>query len=369
MALLAGGPHLGPAVLFWSLAGLLLVAAMLLGRWRVTPLGSASWLVLLLGVAPSSFVSATLLALCMIGYGLAPRFARYSVFREEPRMLLGVMGCLAFVTLILLYGSVKAALLGYPDMLVTGNGSSTFVFNWYQDRFDDRPDGSWVFSISLTAFRVLMLAWALWMAFSVIRWARWALKLFLAFSRVLSHPTPPEGGSGGSGGSGDPGGPAGSGDTGGAGGTVEAGGAAGSGGAGGPGGAGGTGGGGGAGGTGGPGGSDRNGGSGGNGGSGSTAPRNGSSDSAATPLCAPAGGAMPAGGPQRPAAARDASRRAATDDARPAAPAAPDPGRGAENDSDPELKITGWMVVKGILMLAGVILLLGLLPMLWLLVF
>ena len=78
---------------------------------------------------------------------------------------------------------------------------------------------------------------------------------------------------------------------------------------------------------------------------------------------------MPAGGPQRLATAHDASRRAAMDGVRPAAPAAPDPGRGSENDPDPELKITGWMVLKGILMLAGVILLLGLLPMLWLLIF
>ncbi|MDX2171272.1 MAG: hypothetical protein SF182_29655, partial [Deltaproteobacteria bacterium] len=66
--LFAGGPRLGPAVLFWSTLPILLLIAFGLGRLRLTPLGTLDWLLLGIGltqvpVAAAAVVAGWLLAL------------------------------------------------------------------------------------------------------------------------------------------------------------------------------------------------------------------------------------------------------------------------------------------------------------------
>ena len=51
---------------------------------------------------------------------------------------------------------LRVALLGHPGR--------HWVLGWYQDRTLDLLPTAWVVSIPLLAYRVLMLAWALWLA-------------------------------------------------------------------------------------------------------------------------------------------------------------------------------------------------------------
>jgi hypothetical protein len=85
---------------------------------------------------------------------------------------------------------VHHGLLGHPEMFVTGYGSTTQNLQWFQDR---TPDGSLpsptVISVSIWAYRALMLAWALWLARSVLRWIPWAAKQLL--SGGIWRPRPP----------------------------------------------------------------------------------------------------------------------------------------------------------------------------------
>ena len=64
-------------------------------------------------------------------------------------------------------------LLGYPEMQVAGNGSSAYDLNWYQDRSDPVLPRAEVWSVPLSAYRLLMLAWALWLAYALLGWLRW----------------------------------------------------------------------------------------------------------------------------------------------------------------------------------------------------
>jgi hypothetical protein len=73
---------------------------------------------------------------------------------------------------------VERGLLGQPDMQVAGNGSTNLVLRWYQDRTLAVLPNAWVISIPLLAYRVLMLAWALWLAFSLLTWLRWGWECF-----------------------------------------------------------------------------------------------------------------------------------------------------------------------------------------------
>ena len=57
-------------------------------------------------------------------------------------------------------------------MQVTGNGSHSGELRWFQDRSAANLPQPWVLSVPLLAYRVLMLLWALWLAFSLISWLR-----------------------------------------------------------------------------------------------------------------------------------------------------------------------------------------------------
>lgn len=195
VVLATGGPLVGPAVLFWSLLVLLVVLSVLLARYAPTPLGTFSWLVLLFGVAPISYGAAFMLVGSIVGYCLLPRASRILPehrVAEHATTIKTLMILMALLATAMLYASVKGALLGFPDMLITGNGSDAFRLNWYQDRFQEQAESAWVLSISLVAFRVLMLVWSLWMAFSVVRWVRWGIRTYIEFHRdTPTPPTPP----------------------------------------------------------------------------------------------------------------------------------------------------------------------------------
>jgi len=77
---------------------------------------------------------------------------------------------------------VSQGLLGHPDMLIAGNGSSSgpsgSTLIWFADRISGPLPRPWVISAPLLVYRLAMLAWSLWLALAVIRWARWIWSCF-----------------------------------------------------------------------------------------------------------------------------------------------------------------------------------------------
>jgi hypothetical protein len=64
--------------------------------------------------------------------------------------------------------------LGLPEMQIAGNGSTAYALSWYQDRSGSVLPRGLVLSVPLWVYRFLMLAWALWLAFALLGWLRWA---------------------------------------------------------------------------------------------------------------------------------------------------------------------------------------------------
>jgi hypothetical protein len=83
------------------------------------------------------------------------------------------LAALTLVALLTLGVAVQQGLLGYPDMQIAGNGSTSTALHWYQDRSAATPIQAWVFSVPLWVYRVTMLAWALWLAAALLHWLRW----------------------------------------------------------------------------------------------------------------------------------------------------------------------------------------------------
>jgi len=81
---------------------------------------------------------------------------------------------ISVIAVLALVVSVPSALLGSPEMQITGYGSSGYYYRWFSDHAGESLPTAWVFSLPLWIYRGAMLAWSLWLAFALLRWLKWA---------------------------------------------------------------------------------------------------------------------------------------------------------------------------------------------------
>lgn len=177
----AWGPTTGPAVLYWSQLLVLLVIAWLLARRAPTPLRLRHWLLLGLGFSAFDWGAFALVVGWLILLGLRARLAEPAGWSRW-RFNLAQLGLavLTVLALLVLVAAVPKGLLGQPDMHVAGNDSSAWALRWFADRSDGMLPAAGAFSVSLWWYKLAMLAWALWLAYELVGWLRWA---FEAWSR------------------------------------------------------------------------------------------------------------------------------------------------------------------------------------------
>ena len=173
-----GGPRLGPAVLFWSYLAVVVLAAIGLGRVPWTPLRTRHWLLLGLGLTQVHPLAAVLVVGWLLALGLRGRqpFPVDGRARFDGAQVLLVVWTAA--ALAAMYFAIQKGLLGIPDMQIAGNGSTALGLHWMQDRIPELMPSAWVLSLPLFTFRILMLAWALWLALSLLGWLRWGWRCF-----------------------------------------------------------------------------------------------------------------------------------------------------------------------------------------------
>ncbi len=174
-----GGPSLGPAVLFWSLIPLIVLVAIGLGRLRLSPASPWQWGLLLLGLSQAPPMGAIVVAgwlLALAWRGAKGQGLSNGAFNA---VQIGLV-LLSLQALSVLGAAVAEGLLGQPAMQISGNGSIATHLVWYQDRSADTLPQPWVISVPLWVYRILMLAWALWLANSLLNWLRWGWGCFTA---------------------------------------------------------------------------------------------------------------------------------------------------------------------------------------------
>lgn len=175
--LLLGGAGMGPAVVFWSLLTVFLLVSVGLGKTELSPLSWKHWFLLSLGLTQIGVGSAAIVAGWFLAMGL--RGKRPPQQGRELKLASLFLGFWTLAAAACLFASIKRGLLGAPDMQIAGNGSSAQLLRWYLDRAGDALPRPWVFSVPLWVYRVTMLAWALWLAESLLRWSKWAWGCFV----------------------------------------------------------------------------------------------------------------------------------------------------------------------------------------------
>ena len=187
--LLAGGPAIGPAVLYWSHLLVAALLAWLLGQVRITPLGPVSWFLLLVGLSQVSLVHLALPIIGLLSFGakrLAPPASwwRYNLVQVA-------LVALSLLSTAALYTAVSRGLLGAPDMQIAGNGSTAQQLRWYADRASGALPTPWILSTPVWVYRGLMLVWSLWLAAALVKWVPWLWFSFSGGGLIKRRPAPP----------------------------------------------------------------------------------------------------------------------------------------------------------------------------------
>lgn len=167
------GPLRGPAVRFWVILACSALAALALGRVPHTPLRAAEWMLLVIGLT-QVFLPAALVVigwLFLLAWRGTPSFQRLR--SSAYNLLQTLLLLLTFAALGILVAAVGEGLLGHPEMFIRGNDSGGRVLRWYQARSDTLLPQPGCVSVSIWWYRLLMLAWALWLAAALLRWLRW----------------------------------------------------------------------------------------------------------------------------------------------------------------------------------------------------
>jgi hypothetical protein len=165
------GLPVGPAVLYWGELIVMLAIAFALSRTRRTRLRFRDWLLLGLGFSTFSWGALLVVVAWLFAFDWRER-GELSQVRWRFNLVQVALVLLTAVALLALASAIPQGLLGQPDMHVTGDGSSAQSLRWFADRSKDALPQASAISLPLWLYKLLMLAWALWLANALIGWLR-----------------------------------------------------------------------------------------------------------------------------------------------------------------------------------------------------
>ena len=186
--LFATGPTLGPAILYWSELLALIAAALLLGRFKATPLRWWHWLLLGIGFSTFSWGALAVVAIWLLAFGTRASWSAGWSRRAYNLSQIGFATLTAVAFSAILIG-IPSGLLGNPDMHVTGFESEGHRLTWFADQTETTTPGAAVWSLPTWTYKALILAWALWLSFALVRWLPWVWSCFAARGLWLAKPT------------------------------------------------------------------------------------------------------------------------------------------------------------------------------------
>jgi hypothetical protein len=178
----ADGKGVGPDFLFWSILPPLVLLALALHFMKLGQINGLSWLLVMVGFTQANSFGLYIgigMSMLFIGWlyllkvreGLAP--FEMSAFRFNALQIFLVVVTLA--ALLSMADGLFNGLLGHPKMQVAGNQSDAWFLRWFNDH--GMPQAS-VLSLPLLYYRIVILLWAVWLSFIVLRWIKYGWHAF-----------------------------------------------------------------------------------------------------------------------------------------------------------------------------------------------
>ena len=187
--LAAGGPAMGPALLFWGVLVVIVLVAIGLGRSRLAPVATWQWLLLGIGMSTINSAGSLLVVAWFIAMARRAALDTQPLSRSQLQWLQVGLVLLTVLALGSLISTIPLSLLSTPDMQVAGNQSSAHELLWFQDRTAQGLPQAWTVSLPMWAYRAAMLAWSLWLVFALLGWCRWGWDCFSRGELWRSQPS------------------------------------------------------------------------------------------------------------------------------------------------------------------------------------
>lgn len=174
------GPELGAAMVYWGVLIVVIAIALMLPTIAnrldlAVPVSILGWLLIGLGLSTVNTYGA--LVLIAFFFGVAALDKHHAVLTASKRwrqLILILVFILTLVAAWVVVATIPSGLLSTPNMTVVGNGSSGHLFKYYQDvTVNEQVPIVEVYSLPMWIYRVVMLAWSLWMAQRLLVWAKW----------------------------------------------------------------------------------------------------------------------------------------------------------------------------------------------------
>jgi hypothetical protein len=168
--LFAGGPMVGPALLFWAILIVLLMISIGLGQVKSFPLRWYHWFFLSAGMSTVDNIGGVLVVAWFLVFAIRAKITSENRFFNSWQIGCVVLTAAAIGSLI---ATIPMGLLSTPDMQVSGNFSSNYILRWYEDISGAVFPQGFFFSLPIWVYRTLMLIWSLWLALCLTKWIKW----------------------------------------------------------------------------------------------------------------------------------------------------------------------------------------------------
>ena len=172
------GPQLGPAVMYWPELAALVLFALILGRIGIAPLSTWHWLLLGLGFSTFSWPVLALVAVWLLVCGLREKIKPDDLNWWRFNLVQVVVGGLTILALLAIVTTLPQGLLGTPDMHIAGHLSYGTELGWFADRSESVLPLASAFTVPMWIYKALILVWALWLSFALLRWLPWVWQRF-----------------------------------------------------------------------------------------------------------------------------------------------------------------------------------------------
>ena len=184
------GPGKSPAVAYWPWLVVLLIGAWLMGQWKHSPLKTWQWVLLGLGFSVAAPWKVALVGAWLVAMNQRQlRSSQWHANRAFNTLQTG-LAILTVLAVATIAGALPQSLLSTPDMKIYGAHGGGL--SWFVDQV--QMGQSWpqafVISAPMWLYRILMLAWSLWLAISAINWLRDGLRAWLSGGHW--HAKPPK---------------------------------------------------------------------------------------------------------------------------------------------------------------------------------
>jgi hypothetical protein len=174
------GPSLGASMLYWGMLLVIILGAIVLPiiakKLKLNmPINTVGWVLLGVGFSTVNSYGIVITALFFFAMALRKQYIQSAsmVPWKFNAIQIGLL-ILTFICIVSLLISIPIGLLSSPDMQVVGNGSYGHFFRFFQDKITEQqlPNVT-VYSLPIWSYRIVMLAWSLWIATKLITWSKW----------------------------------------------------------------------------------------------------------------------------------------------------------------------------------------------------